>query len=137
MRNQNIKKNSGFIALMSAIIISAILMLIATSLNQVGFYNNASILDSERKTQSNALANSCLHIALLHFAENSAYAGNETVTVGSSSCFIGQVTQETSQVITTKVFYVRGIYQNAYTNLKVRVNAATFAVISTEETTDF
>jgi hypothetical protein len=133
MKNFCRQKNKGFIALMSAIIISVILLLIATNLSFVGFYSRFNILESEMKERSSALADACVDVALIGFAQNPSYSGNTNVNIGSDTCFISLVTDDGSE----KVFVTRGIFSNTYTNLKVRVDDETFEVNSVEEIPTF
>jgi hypothetical protein len=129
MTHINSKKDRGFIALMSSIIISVILILIIMNSSFTGFYSRMNILDSEVKERSSALADACIDIALLGFAQNPLYSGNVTVPVNDKTCYISTVTSTLAE----KTFTVRGIYMNSYTNLKITVDATTFAIISVEE----
>ena len=78
------KKHSerGFIALISALIISAILLIALVASNLTGFYSRFNILDSELKERSNATADACADIALLQFALDPMYAGG-TLNINS------------------------------------------------------
>lgn len=129
MIRENKQNDKGFIALTSAIIVSVVLLLIATTLSFTGFSSRFNILDSEFKERSSALADACLDVALLGFAQNPSYLGNVNVSVGGNSCSISTVTTSGSE----KTFVTRGIYSNSYTNLEVTVDATTFSVISVEE----
>lgn len=127
------RKDRGMIALMSTIIISAILLLLATSLSFTGLYSRFNILNSESKERSSALADACIDIAILELTQNSLYSGNINSTIGENICYIGPVTTSGSQ----KIFKTRGIFSNSYTNLKVVVDDTTFVVISVEEVPTF
>ena len=65
----NKKRNKGFVALMSAIIISVILLLIITNLSLTAFYSRSDVLDSELKDRSSALAEACVDTAILKLVE--------------------------------------------------------------------
>jgi hypothetical protein len=69
----NASPHEGFIALMSAIIISAVLMLVVISGGLTGFFARANIFDAELKARSEAVADACLDQALLLIANNPAY----------------------------------------------------------------
>lgn len=133
MLKRNKQKNSGFIALMSSIIISAMLILIVMNMSLTGFYTRTNILDSENKERSSALADACLDIALLGFVQNSSYSGNVNTIVGENTCFIGPVTTSGPQ----KIFKIKAIIANYYTNLKITVNSTNFSIVSAEETPTF
>ena len=120
------KSDKGFIALISAIIISTVLLLVATTASLTGFYGRSNILDSEFKTKSETLAEACVEITLLELANNPLYLGNATSTVGSEKCYVGVVSTSGGQ----KTFKTQGIYGNFYTNLEITVNTGDLAVIS-------
>ncbi len=130
MKRNSKQKNKGFIALMSSVIMSVILILIIVNTSLTGFNNRFNILDSEIKEMSSALADSCIDILLLGLAQNPAYSGNVNVPVGSNSCSINLRTTSGGNII----FKTRGIFNNSYTNLKVTVNGTNFSIVSVEET---
>ena len=134
MRQEIRNKNNGFIALISVIVVSAILMLIAVTLSLNQFYNRYNILESEFKERSTSLAEACVDNALLELANDINYLGNATSTIyGNDKCYTGNVTTSGSQ----KVFKTRAIYQNSHTNFKIVVNSVNLLVISWEETPTF
>ena len=122
-------KNSGFIALMSAIIISAILLLMVTSLGLTGFYGRYNILDSELKEYSSALAEACVDTVLLMLANDSGYTGGDTITVsGTDTCTI-----DSTSPSDPRVFIVHSNPSNYYTKLRITVNVSTITVTAWEE----
>ena len=124
------KRNSGFVALISAIIISVILLLIATNLSLTGFYDRSNILDGELKERSSALAEACADTAILKLANNPGYTGNEIITVsGSDTCNIQTINPNTDPII----IGTKAIFQNATTNLNIKVNKTDLSVVSWEE----
>lgn len=129
MINKKIKTNSGFIALMSAIIISVILLLIATNLSLTGFYGRSNILDYELKERSSALAEACVDTALLKLANNPSYGGSEFVNVdkvGGNDCTIKPVVGD--------IIQVQGYYNNIYfTNLEIEFDPSDISVTRWEE----
>lgn len=134
----NKKRNNGFIALISAIIISVILLLILTNLSLTGFYDRSNILDSELKERSSALAEACVDTAILKLANDISYipspafnfvteTGGEPVSINSDQCTIVSVDTSGSHIKTQAKF------NNAYTNFRIIINTTTFAVQSWEE----
>lgn len=123
------KRNSGgFIALMSAIIISVILLLIVVNLSFSSFYSRSNILDSELKERSSALAEACVDTALLKLANNPLYfppVGGESVEVDGETCIIESVSGGT-------IINIRADYKNYITKLEVEVDSD-IAVIRWEE----
>ena len=122
----------GFIALMSAVVISVVLLLLATAGSLTGFYSRANILDSEYKEKSAALAEACVDQALLELVNDPSWEGDATSTIGSEQCYVGQV-QNNTPISGQKTFKTRSISHNAYTNLEVVVNATTLSLVSFKE----
>ena len=58
----------GFIALISTVIISAILIALMASVGMASFYARSDALGAENKREAQALAESCVNIALLALA---------------------------------------------------------------------
>ena len=133
MSKRNLKKNKGFVALMSSIIISVILLLLATNLSFTGFYSRFNILDSEMKERSSAIADACIDIAILKFFQGTPYSVDTNVTVGENTCLVGGYTTSGTQ----EIFKVRGVYSNTYTNMRVVIDGTDFSVISVEEILNF
>ncbi len=127
------KNNSGFIALTSTIIISAILMTIAISLSLSGFFNRFDLLISEFKARSATLAEACVHRATLYLGTNPTYTGDVNLSVGDDSCTILPIEVSGGR----DIIKVQASYENAYTFLKVTVDASTFSTISWEELPSF
>lgn len=119
------KQESGFAALMSAIIISLILLAVVFALGTDGYFARVNSSNIEYKRVSFGLAESCANAALLRIAKNYSYAppgGGEAVAVGSQSCTIKSVTyipdsahrQEQATIVATANF------NNAFTNFIVQ-----------------
>lgn len=131
MKQLNIcENNSGFIALFTAVILSAVLILVVVTLNQSGFITRSEILDSEFKNRSSALAEACVDKALLELAKNPTYGGNETIAVGSDSCTIRPIVPPSSGEI---IIETRAIYQSAVTNLKIILKDSDLSIKSWNE----
>lgn len=124
----------GFIALISVIIVSAILLIIAVTLSLNQFYDRYNILESEYKERSSSLAEACVDSALLELTNDINYSGNSTTTVyDTNKCYTGNI----PPTIPQKTFQTRAIYQNSYTNLKVKVDTSNFSIMSWEEIPNF
>ena len=83
-------KQNGYIAVMSAVIISVLLLSIVAALSFSTYFTRFNIFDSFTKERSRSLAESCADYALLKLRElPSSYAGYETITVsGDETCAI-------------------------------------------------
>jgi hypothetical protein len=68
----------GFIALISIIIIGAILAVLMYTLDTGMYFSRFDALSGENKRESLALAESCVHAALLKLAQNSSYVPGAT-----------------------------------------------------------
>ena len=135
MKNGNNKnycnKTEGFVALISVVLISAILMLVATSLSFSGFYGRYNVLDSELKAQSKTLAQSCVDTALLKLAHDYTYNPlHEIISIGENSCTIESLMASGTQ----KILRTNSNYKNYTTNLIVTIQSANLSIVSWEET---
>ncbi len=119
----------GYIAIISALVISFVLMVVTFGVSISGYFVRFNILDSYSKEVSNSLAETCVDTALLRLAENSLYSGNETVALGTDQCSI--LPLETSG--TQKIIKARAVVNDAYTNLKVTVLSSDLSIVSWEE----
>lgn len=125
-----IKKDAGFIALISAVIISVILLLIVTNLSLTGFYSRSNILDSELKERSSALAEACADTVILKLTNDPDYNPvNESVNVGADNCIIQSIVSGIGQ----KTIHIQANYKDYFTNLKIVINSADMSVVSWEE----
>ena len=135
-----INSQRGFIALMSAIVISILLLAITLSLGFSGFFARFNILDSESKERSSALAEACVDSAILKISQDINYAptpafnfitqtGGESIDVDSSKCTI--VSVDTSGI--KKAIKTQAFINKAYTNLRVLIDTTSFTITSFDE----
>ena len=121
----NIYTNSdGYIALISAIIISVLLLAITFTLSFTGFYSRFNVLDSENKKISFDLAEACLNTAMVRLAEDPSYtpsAADKDVYLdppaNTKHCVIVSITG----VGSSRTIQTQSIYNRAYTDLQVGV----------------
>lgn len=127
-----IKKNQqGFVALMSVIIISAVLLVMMVSAAGIAFRGRFSVLDYENKKIGVGLAEACAQVAMLKIAQNSQYGGGEDVVVeGDKKCRICSVAGNNPYIISA-----RAAYRGTHTNLEVRAfpNGNNFNIDSWQE----
>lgn len=134
MKDSFLKSRGGYIALISVIVLTAIILVIVFTLGLGSFYGRMDILGSDFKEQSQALSEACLETARLNMLSDPEYAGNENVTVGSSTCFIGAIT---SSGTAHKLILTEGMHQNSYTSLRTTINASSGAIVGIEQLKDF
>lgn len=122
----------GYVALMSALIISVVLVILSVSISTAGFYSRFNVADSEYKQRSSALAEGCIDAALLRLAQNAAYApdaGGDVITLDTDTCKIVSVSALAGQ----KIIQVQAVYNKAVTNFKIVVDSNSFSLIFWEE----
>ncbi len=97
------KTQSGFIALISTVIISSFLMMLTFSSSTSSFFARFDVLGNEFRKMSSNLSLSCANVALLKIAKDYNYtpiAGGEVINVGENFCKIYSVTYEAEDPIT-------------------------------------
>lgn len=126
-------KEYGYIALISAIIITALLLIITFTVSFSSFFARFNILDSEFKKVSTGLAEACAETAILELARGNTPADDTCVNVGDPCpsgpkvCKICHVENLGSNQYDIKT---RAVYQGATTNLLVNVTITTIDVIT-------
>lgn len=110
----------GFIALMSVVIIGAILLVFVYLLSASSFLARFDALDGEDKRVSLGLAEACVNAAVLQIAQSNAAAGQVTVDASDpkKTCRICSVDPISGAI------FARAVYNGAYTNLAVTVDNA-------------
>lgn len=78
----------GYIALVSVLIISAVVLLIALGISQFGIGQSTMALQKNQALESYYLAQSCAEEALMKLKEDLGYRGNETLNINGNSCAI-------------------------------------------------
>jgi hypothetical protein len=129
------KNKTGFIALMSAIIISVVLLVLATTLSVAGFFSRFNVLDAQYKQQSSGLARGCIDAALLQLAQDPNNITIGDVSVGSAGCSIIAIQKDTPAAgeVTIKT---KAVVNQAATNFQTVVNGNNLALISIGEVSD-
>ena len=111
-------QQKGFIALISTIIISFVLIAVTFTANLAGFFSRFNMLDAESKEQSSQLAQACIQAALLE-ANQGMYSQQENV-------FVGPDTHDTCTIVWIKKDWptegqtsmkTQSVISHAYTNL--------------------
>ncbi len=107
--------HKGFIALMSAVIISVVLLLTVVTGALSGIFARSNVLDAELKTRSRAVADACLEQARLLIANNSAYVADEYQKFNDlDSCYL-----DVDDSGAVKQIWIQGSSTAAVTNLDV------------------
>ncbi|MDP3729191.1 MAG: hypothetical protein Q8R26_00330 [bacterium] len=127
------KQKKGYLALVTAIIVSFIMLIVSITLGFASFISRDNNLNFLFKKSSYFAARSCLDYALLKLGAQSTYAGNETITIDTYQCAVRQITINGSQSIIT----VRAVVQGATTNLRLTVVTSDLSTVSLEEVNSF
>ncbi len=131
----NSSNQSGYIALMSAIVISVLLIAITLSLGLSSFFGRFDILDAESKERSSALSEACVNQAILK-AVSAVYSSNEIIQIGSDSCSI--VSSQLNYPLPGQILIkTTAVFNKSYTNLRVVINSNTFKIVSWQECANF
>lgn len=125
-------KEEGYIAVISAIIITAIITVIALVFSSSNFMGRFDTLKIETKDVSRKVAEGCLEYAKLKLAGGS-YGGNETVAVGDYSCQILAITTQGQNTIIRSQTTIN----NETTKLLFTVLTSNLATVSLEEIGSF
>lgn len=82
------KNQQGYIALMSLIIVSALVVLIASSANLLSISESSMGLQENQGWEAYYLANACAEEALMKLKNDLNYSGNETLDFDNGNCAI-------------------------------------------------
>lgn len=124
------RKEGGYIALMSVIIISLILIALSVTVNMSGFFTRFNILEAQEKLQSSALSESCVNLAMSRLTKNTTYTYTypETVILGTDTCLINSVTGTTLQ----KRIESSANFLQTFTNLSVGTTVSSSQLVSSQ-----
>ena len=124
----------GFVALISIIIISAMLLVLVVTLETASFFQRFDALDAENKRVSLGLAEACVSAAQLLIAQGTPSNSElPKVTVDSSDA---QKTCRICKTTAAGAIATRAVYNGAYSNLSVTINTTpgSYAVTAWTET---
>lgn len=136
---KKINSQSGYIALISAILISVSLLTLVIAVSFEGFYSRFSVLESEQKEISAYLAESCVNTAILKIAQDKNYSGNEDIRVGKLGCRIFSVYEfdNNNPFPPDYIIEAQGTSSDAYTNLEVQIEPSDSSIVSWTEVPSF
>lgn len=135
-----LRPQPGFIALITAIIITTVMIILTTTLSLTGYYTRVGILAGEFKERSLALAEACGDTAMLKLANNPSYSPtNEVITVGTSgdTCTVLSVQPSGTQAtILTQAFFPAkdaNAQMHAFSKIKIVTNLSDLSLVSWQE----
>lgn len=123
----------GFVALMSVIIISAILLVLIFTLGASSFFSRFDSLDAENKQESLGLAEACVNAAMLDIAQGDNFISEQPAVVVDSSN--SKKTCRICEATSGGVILTRAVYNSSYTNLSLTISTTpgSFAVTNWSE----
>lgn len=105
-------------ALLISTLVLGVLLLSFAIVGIQGFIVETGALTSlMHKKNSEALASSCIEIALFRLASDENYAGNETIALGSESCTIRPIRLEGMD----RIIETEAVFANHATRLRILV----------------
>lgn len=113
-------EHRGYIALITAILISVSLLTLVIAVSLEGYFSRFSVLESELKEVSAYLAESCFNTAVLELAQDEDYNEARTVKVSDQECSIVSITSSGS-FSERRIIEVQGVYKESYTNLEIEI----------------
>lgn len=114
-----LKKGAGFIALITILIISAIILLMLISTSLANLDQLKMVLQKNQASESFYLATACAEEALIKLKDDLNYTGNETLIFDGGTCTILPVegTNNSNRVIKTS-----GSAGNQVQKIKIEIN---------------
>lgn len=137
MNKINRHNQNGFVALVSVIIIFAVLIILVGITSTTSFYTRFNVLDYENKKVSVALAEACANTAMVNLARDPANyppaippAGEQITVDAAKTCRICPMSSGSPYTIIT-----RARHNSAYTNLEITgtLTSSNFSVSSWAE----
>ena len=125
-------RQEGFVAIVSAVIVTAFLLGSVVLIGSSGFSGYLDTQAIESKGVGFGVAESCLRHALLYLAGGS-YAGGEVVSVGSYTCHVLPIEFEAGTITIKASSVVRG----SVTNLRLVVDSYNLEKVSFMEVGQF
>ncbi len=128
----NNKNQEGYIAVISAVIVTAIVIIVATIFSNSSFLGRFDSQALEMKDISKKVGEGCLEYARLQIATG-PYSGDEAVSIGNYSCYILPIETAGGQIIIKSTASV----SNRTTNLRLTVDDYTLETVLMEEVVEF
>lgn len=112
-------KEQGYIALISVIIISALVVLIASSANLLSISESDMGLQENQAWEAFYLATACAEDALMKLKDNLKYGGNETLTFDNGTCTILSLEGSANK---DRIIKVASTAYNQTRKIKIEIN---------------
>lgn len=135
MKESYSNSQNGFIALISVIIISVVLLATTISLAQFGIANRYFILHLEQKAVSEKLADACVHIAriMVYNDPDTDFNTPQSYPIGGEECTIVSIDPSGNESIVE----VTAQSGDSVTNFRVRIDNTNGDFVSWSELASF
>jgi Tfp pilus assembly protein PilX len=128
------KQPRGFIALISVLMLSVILLVAVISLAQYGIISRYALLTLEHKEISASRAEACVQVARIAVSNDPLYeTTNKQVAVGDSWCELVSIEADDD----TSIVEASASSSEATTNLRVEIDNTTGSISKHEEVPNF
>lgn len=134
--SNDVKKREGYVALMSVLIISAVLLIISVGLSLRSINEASMSLGEQESRKALAMADLCMEKALMKLESVLNYAGNESIILGDKSCDILTVSGNGNF---NRTVQTQGTVSNYTKKIKVEVSQISpiMQILSWEEVAEF
>ncbi len=137
MKAEKIKKRikGGYVALISVIIICAVLLMVVITTAYIGMTQGIDSLIYSNSISAENLASACAEDALMNLKNNQNYAGNQTLDLSTGQCQILAITSLNN----VKTVETSSSVNSATKKIKITVSQInpTMTVSSWQEVADF
>lgn len=130
------ENNKGFIALITIIIVLALVLLVGISASLLSISESDMGLEKSQSAETFYLATACAEQALMKLRENPSYSGNEPLNFDSGNCYIFPLEIVGSQ---GRIVKTSGNAYNQISKIKVEIAAINpvMQITSWQEVSDF
>ena len=106
----------GYIALLSTIIISAVLLTMTVGAGQSGWFTRFEVLRTEAKLESQLVTKGCINEVIAKLINDPTWMGDTTITKNSGICYVYPI-QKNYPYNNYVIIKVRGDVRNSVTNI--------------------
>lgn len=110
----------GYIALIALLIISAVTLAIALTLNGLSITETDTGLLRQQSVQAEQAAYSCLQEAYVRLMNDAGYTGGTTLTLGTASCQVTSVVAVPPSDVAVTIMGISGSVQREFTGTVAR-----------------
>ena len=119
-------RSNGYVALLTVIILSAVVTVIATSLVLLGLGHSRTALSEVQSASAKVAADSCAEEALKQVRLVASYTGNGNLTLLNSTCMYSVTANATSSVTAT------GVSGNTTRRVIIDIQSRTPSIVMTK-----